>query len=756
MKKIVHQLSPLLIPIVLVLWGGYTFYALYPPASFLEDNFSDFNLLHSQHHVEEIAKSPHYVGSGGHAITRNYIINQLESFGLEVHTQTAVSYTKSGVVSIPQNIIAKIPGTISSNKALLIMSHYDAAVHSSLGAADAGSGVAIILETVRYFLDSNTEHLNDIIICITDGEEIGLNGAYLFAKEHPWASKVGLALNFEARGASGPSNMLLETNSGNAGLISTFKKAKVNYPVANSLMYSIYKLLPNDTDSTIFREDLNVPSFFFAFIDAHYIYHTALDTPKNLSKKSLNHQAAYLLQLLPYYANTDLEMLSSDKDMIYFDFPFVDLLSYPFSWSFPIWVFTLMLFLLLLYVAKKNNQAPNLKSLLFALLLHLGFLILAGGLGYFIWDVLLYFYPNYALFLQGFTYNGHFYIFAVATLGFFISIAFVRFVATKYGILTSSMGSHLVWLIITFLLIVFLNGASYLIVPVVFSILISLIQCFSFKFKHIVQLLCAFPVVAILIPFVQFFPVGLGLQFLFASLVLTILISYLLSPLFFQLKQTRIIYSILIVFIVIGIAAGHTDSKFSESYPRPSSLVYMQSNDEAFYGIYETNLSPWNNSITKGLDEVDPTSFIRLPSKYANIFERLFKAPIYKTEIAEANVYKDANFVTIELVPSKNSSRLELFLDNPHTFKNITVNGKQFKGNLHRHNFLLAYYVVGEETITITLELGKETLNSLQLYETSYQLVPNKKLKIPIRPLDEMAMPFVTSDAIITHQTLVL
>src|SRR5690606_39288806 len=59
---------------------------------------------------------------------------------------------------------------------------------------------------------------------------------------------------FEARGTSGPSYMLMEVNDGNSEMVKGFAKANPRYPVSNSLMYSIYKTLPNDTDLTVFRE----------------------------------------------------------------------------------------------------------------------------------------------------------------------------------------------------------------------------------------------------------------------------------------------------------------------------------------------------------------------------------------------------------------------------------------------------------------------------------------------------------------------
>ena len=123
---------------------------------------------------------------------------------------------------------------------------------------------------------------------------MGLNGAALFVTQHQWAKEVGVVLNFEARGSSGPSYMLMETTGGNAGLVHDFTNANVPLPASNSLMYSIYKMLPNDTDLTVFREQGNIQGYNFAFIDDHYNYHTAQDDSKHLNKNTLEHQGTYL------------------------------------------------------------------------------------------------------------------------------------------------------------------------------------------------------------------------------------------------------------------------------------------------------------------------------------------------------------------------------------------------------------------------------------------------------------------------------
>ena len=94
----------------------------------------------------------------------------------------------------------------------------------------------------------------------------------------------------------------MEVNNGNAAMVEHFAKAKPKFPVSNSLMYSIYKMLPNDTDLTVFREEGNIQGLNFAFIDSHYNYHTTQDNLANLSPKTLQHQGTYLMAMLFQHA----------------------------------------------------------------------------------------------------------------------------------------------------------------------------------------------------------------------------------------------------------------------------------------------------------------------------------------------------------------------------------------------------------------------------------------------------------------------
>ena len=245
MKRFKHFIS--LLTLIGFVWMSFN--SLLPPEiSKAEHSFTSFSTEKAFKQLEVISKKPHYVGSEAHTEVRDYIISELKKLNLTPEIQEGFvidSWGGANTLVKAKNIVARFEGT-NSTKALLLLSHYDSAPHSkSLGASDAGSGVVTVLESLRAYFAGKERPKNDIIILFTDSEELGLDGATLFVKEHPWAKDVGIALNFEARGSSGPSNMIVETNGGNTNLIKAFEASDIKYPVASSLMYSVYKMLPN-------------------------------------------------------------------------------------------------------------------------------------------------------------------------------------------------------------------------------------------------------------------------------------------------------------------------------------------------------------------------------------------------------------------------------------------------------------------------------------------------------------------------------
>lgn len=721
---------------------------------------TEFSTDRAFDHVKQIAQKPHHVGSKAHIEVRTYLVEQLQKLELQPELQTGYSVGDWGNLSKATNIIAKISGTDNS-KALMLLSHYDSRGHSSFGASDAGSGVATILEGVRAFLAQNKKPKNDIIIVFTDAEELGLNGATVFAKSHPWAKNVGLILNFEARGSGGPSYMLLETNGGNAELIKHFKQADVPYPVGNSLAYSIYKMLPNDTDLTVFREINNTEGINFAFIDDHFDYHTALDKPERLDKNTLKHQGSYLMPLLNYFANTDVSHLKTMSDSVYFNIPVFSLVAYPFSWIIPMLIIAIALYVLLIFYGFKTKKLK-------AIEIWKGFralfitLLLAGVIGYFSWDVLTYFYPQYKAILQGFPYNGTSYIIAFSIL--MLSVCF--WVYRKYG--SSSAANSLiaplfVWLLLCVVFAFYLKGASFFIIPV-FGGLLSLAYVLRSKLPKLLGLLFfAVPLLWIVSPFVQMIPVGLGLRFLVASVIFVVLIFGLLSPVLVRYKPSRR-WEFLALLVAIGFFLNaHFTSGFSAERPEPTSLLYVYNVDDNQYQwlTYDKKISDWQSGFFTDTTQQKPG--FTLDSKYTTSFTFASRAPKKEIkppliEVKIDTIVKGIKTIEVCITPQRNVSQLEVFFDSSdeRTLLQCSVNELQLSQSYLAQNNrrLFTHFITDNESTDIRLQVPKNVSVELTIVEASTDLLENKQFSVPNRPTAQIPTPFVLNDAIVTVQKI--
>src|SRR5690606_21347504 len=304
--------------------------------------------------------------------------------------------------------------------------------------------------------------------------------------------------------------MLIETNSGNAGLIEGFSKAGVDYPVANSLVYSIYKMLPNDTDLTVFREDGDIEGFNFAFIDDHFDYHTALDNADRLDRNTLAHQGSYLMPLLQHFSSADLGNLKSLNAKVYFNLPFFKFVSYPFEWIWPMFFMAVLAFVALLAIGF-NKKKLQLKEILKGFLPLLIALAVNGVIGYFCWTVITWWYPGFKDMLHGFTYNGYTYIAVYVTLS--LAVCFYTYDKfRKTGISNLLVAPIILWLVICGLVAAYLQGASFFIVPL-FGLLAAFVVIINQEEPSpFLLVFLALPAVIIYAPFIKMFPVGLGLK----------------------------------------------------------------------------------------------------------------------------------------------------------------------------------------------------------------------------------------------------
>ena len=756
---------------LLIIIGGiyWSFLALLPQnISNLDEVTQNFSTQRALVHLKEISKEPHFLGSDAHLEVRNYIETQLQKLGLETQIQEAYSIRDWGNLAKPKNIVARIKGR-ENGKALLLLTHYDSNPHSSIGASDAGSGVVTILEGARAFLSKNETPKNDIIILISDAEELGLNGADIFVNQHEWAKNVGLVLNFEARGSGGPSIMLVETNQGNAGLIEGFVKANPEYPVGNSLFYSIYKMLPNDTDLTRFREDADIDGFNFAFVDDHFDYHTAMDTYERLDRKTLEHQGSYLMPMLNYFSEANLSALKSDEDFVYFNAPVFKMVKYPFSWIIPIVVLAVVIFIGLLIYGGRTRvfKRADVGKGFFAFV---GSLIASAVIGLYAWPGLKFIYPQYGEILQGFSYNGHTYIAAFTCLSLAICF-FVYSKIHKEGNAASLLIAPLFfWLVISVAVAFGLKGASFLIVPLFFGLLSLFILIRKRKPSILSHAILALPVLLLLSNFVQMFPVGLGLKMMVSSMVLVVLMFGLLVPVFSTFKhKKRWSYGFLLATGYFLISA-HVNSGFSPEKPKPNSLCYILDTDEnkAVWATYDNVLDAWTIPFL-GEHPMAATTIkdYTIASKYGTSFTYATEAPIKPLKAPQMVIGYDTiigEFRHVELciTSQRKANRIEVFSDSSNVFNAVKLNGVAIRDsektglvfNKRKTNRLFSYYISDEDPLDIQLILPKEQKTTFVIYETSFNLLEDENFRVPKRADNMIPKPFVLNDAVILKKSI--
>lgn len=285
-----------------------------------------------------IARQPHPPGSPEHARVREYLLERLSDLGLEPTVQTTVSRRGDRLATV-RNVVARLEGTESTG-AIVLTAHYDARTQA-VGAGDDGTGVVTILETLRA-LQAGEPPRNDVIVLLTDAEELGLLGARAFVGEHPWMDDVALVLSVEMRGGGGVS-IMFETAPENGWIIDALAEGDPR-PFANSMSAEVYRRLPNDTDFTPFRER-GVQGLNFAGIGNAHVYHQAYDSPENLDERTVQHHGLHVLGMVRELGGRDLSSVKA-PDLVYFNLPFLGLVTYPPAWVIPLTAWIVLVLIL--------------------------------------------------------------------------------------------------------------------------------------------------------------------------------------------------------------------------------------------------------------------------------------------------------------------------------------------------------------------------------------------------------------------------
>ncbi|MBX9617214.1 MAG: M20/M25/M40 family metallo-hydrolase [Caulobacteraceae bacterium] len=295
-------LGPLAVALLIGVW------ALQVPAPRgLQTPAVDFSAARAMQDVQVIGVRPHPVGSADHTRVRDALFARMSSLGLTPAEQ-AGALSPEAVARLTRwggdpaaagnqavNLVGVLPGRDRTAPAVLVMAHYDSSWDSP-GAADDGAGVAAILETVRAIRARGLAE-RDLVVLLTDAEELNLDGARIFFSEHPLRDRVGAVVNLEARGGGGRA-LMFETGRGNAETIRLFTRAAVRADggaTSNALSIFVYESMPNGTDFTI-PKNRGIGGVNFAFIGRPSQYHSPSSTPDNLDQGALQHLGSQALE----------------------------------------------------------------------------------------------------------------------------------------------------------------------------------------------------------------------------------------------------------------------------------------------------------------------------------------------------------------------------------------------------------------------------------------------------------------------------
>lgn len=486
--------------------------AVPPPVVPATADATEFSAERARLHLRELTREPRPVGSAAHARAREYLVDALQALGLVPEVQEATGVRRAAHVlraAAVHNVMARLPGTDSSG-AVVLLSHYDS-VPNSPGAVDAGHGVAAILEALRALL-AGPPLRNDLIVLITDAEEVGLLGAQAWVDEHPWAADTGIVLNAEGRGHTGPVHMF-RTTADNGHMIRTLARV-APYPAAESLANEIFRQMPNDTDLTVF-ERAGFAGMDFANVHGLTHYHTPLDNFENADSHTLQHHGSYLLSLARAFGDTDLAALAA-PDRTYFSLPVIGMVHYPLAWVLPL---ALLAAVLVAAVALGAHRRGVLRARGVGLgVLHLTLaLVLLPLLAAVSWRLLAGWIPELAWSPHGSPYGSGRYLLGIGLLITALYAGSVAWLGRRLAPADMLFAAMMVWTLLALGSAAWLPGAGYLFLwPLLWATLG--LACWHPAATHypawqvVVLALVALPIVSLVVPLIEGVETALTLE----------------------------------------------------------------------------------------------------------------------------------------------------------------------------------------------------------------------------------------------------
>ncbi|HSD47361.1 MAG TPA: M28 family peptidase [Pyrinomonadaceae bacterium] len=734
-RKAIHlnkdeSVKAILLALLLLLVAAFSIREHDPPAALSPGAPPEvFSAGRAIQHLSVIAEKPHPVGSASHKVVQEYLRKQLSDAGLESQVQTAIAIGKNVTdplkIMTLENVAGRLKGT-AGGKAVLLIAHYDSMLNS-FGASDNGAAIVSLLETLRA-LKTGPPLKNDVIFLFTDGEEDGMMGARAFATEHRWMEDVGVALNFDSRGNTGPVFMF-ETSENNGWLIDQFAKA-APYPVAHSLSYELYQLLPNDTDLTLFKR-AGLPGLNFANIDGIEHYHSPLDSLQVVDQDTMQHRGSYMLALTRQFGNEDLSQ-PRQRNEVYFDLFGSFLVHYSTVWVFPLTLLLLVLFVAVIVIGSRNNKLtiPGMVTGFVSLLISL---LVASLGGWLLWKAMWMIRPGPSAAAT----QSRLLMFGFAALAIAITFAVYTFVRDRAGVESLAVGSLLWWVLLMIFTSIFLPGATFIFHwPLLFSLLGLGWTMFSSRKKpgnglmnFVVLGVCALPAIILMAPVIYQIFVGLTLNFSFLIIALLVLLFGLLIP---QLRLIATPFKWVLpgasaVVAIVLLIAGVVTNAMPQN--KPSNRIFYAMNTDTGKANWASDLSQpderraqfFGGATEKG--SLADFAYGRKSREYTFSAAAVAQLPAPQLTVVEDKTADGIRTLKMRLVSPREAGLIAVYVDSVAQVLSASVNNTSITDE-PKNQWGVQIEGIPKEGVELQMQVRATEPLKLRLVDQSYGLPP--------------------------------
>ncbi|HEU4834737.1 MAG TPA: M20/M25/M40 family metallo-hydrolase [Pyrinomonadaceae bacterium] len=718
----------------------------YPHATGPDIAATEFSSGRAMAHLRQLAAHPRPVGTKENEDGAAYIQQQLVSLGFqpEVHQSSFTEKREWGTsVSYVRNISTVKKG-YANTKPILLMAHYDTVI-TSAGAADDGAGVATLLETLRA-LQASPQLQNDAIFLFTDGEELGLMGSRAFVADHPWAKDIGVVLNFEARGTSGPS-ILFETINGDGWLVNQFASSSP-YSFGNSLLPTIFKFMPNDTDLTAFKKT-DVPGLNFAFAEGWSHYHGHLDSVASLDERSLQHHGENALGLTRQLGNIDLNNPPRGNS-VFFNLFGSTVVHYPSSWV-PVLTVIAALGVVASIVFGFRKKRLTVPGML------LGFVALPIVLVVATFVTALFVRFGGGMSTSGVPfYESKFYFAAIVCCGLAITTALYALIARWTKAENLHQGALLWWLILTIAGTVVVPEATFVFVwPLLIGTALSLYLVLRPADKESMRMgalwLAAFFVLLLIVPVAHLLFVALVGPIAFVVTVLAVLTAALLLPVNQVVARGVPAWSpsLLATASLVMFAVAVSQAKPGPAYPKEDQMFYVANLDQgkAIWATLEDREDGWTSQFFSNNGNVTELSQFIPYDVFggARVLQR--PTPVIAIDAPTLSVVEDTSDDTqrrlkLLLSSPRRSPQIAVFVESDANVQALDVNSKtpgiqpaaysgDANGKPSNPQVSVTYYGLTANGASLVLETSKGASIKVHVVERSYDLpqLPNFQVK---------------------------